>query len=307
MNEKELSRREFLATSVAAGVLLPAQHILAGSFLTVMEEDKGGGLSGLSNLTKPDLRKLVSHADLDYKAPVERSEAGQPVGNGRMGTLVWTNSSTLRFQLNRVDVHAQNRDTVSFPERNLDYASGCGFIDINCGDSGEEVFGGPVFNQHLSVFDGLVTLAGDGVQARVFACQNGDVLAIEIEDDRPDPLPLNVDLRMLRFVNHYVEHKNYDLSRRHSCEVLTRNHSATSMLDIVDGSIGLMQYFREGDFYSASGIVIKVEGRASKAIYANDSTVRLSMRGEPASSQFSLRVLHRTTQKKMYERKRMRS
>ena len=280
MCERELSRREFLVTGVAAGVLLPTQGILPSRLLPAPEDPvQGGGPSIEAIELNLDYRSLISHADLDYKTPVDRSEAGQPVGNGRMGSLVWTTSSTLRLQINRVDVHAQNHDTVSFPERNLDYSSGCGFIDINLGDHGEDVFSGPAFNQHLSVYDGVVALKGNGVRATVFACPHRDVLAVQLEDTRIDPAPITVDLRMLRYVNQYVEHQNNQLSKQHSNEVITRNHSATSTLDIDGGKIVLMQHFREGNYYNASAVVVEVNGRASKATYANDSTVRLSVAG----------------------------
>jgi len=58
-----------------------------------------------------DYRALVSKADLVYDAPVARSEEGMPIGNGRMGTLVWTTPTALKFQINRVDVQPMNRDT----------------------------------------------------------------------------------------------------------------------------------------------------------------------------------------------------
>ena len=45
------------------------------------------------------VRAVVSRADLLYNAPVARSEEGIPIGNGRMGTLVWTTPSALKFQL----------------------------------------------------------------------------------------------------------------------------------------------------------------------------------------------------------------
>ena len=69
-----------------------------------------------STMLTVDFHKLVSRADLDYAEPVKRSEEGQPVGNGRMGSLVWTAPSALRFQINRVDVYAENRDSHSFPD-----------------------------------------------------------------------------------------------------------------------------------------------------------------------------------------------
>lgn len=273
MAEKEMTRRAFLATSIAAGVVRPAQGLLPSEQQASVPEPVRSIPAIQSD---PDYRTLISHADLDYTTPVGRSEAGQPIGNGRMGSLVWTTPSTLKFQINRVDVHAQNHDTASFPERNLDYSSGCGMIDLNFGDYGEDVFSGLAFNQHLSVYDGMVTVRGNGVRARVLACPNQDLIAVELEDTRITPAPISIDLRMLRYANQYIEHENYQLTKQHSSEIVTRNHRAISTLDIRDDSIALKQQFREGEFYNASAVVIKTEGRACKAIYANESTVRLS-------------------------------
>src|SRR5580765_7999318 len=72
---------------------------------------------------------LVSRADLNYATPATRSEEGMLVGNGRMGSLVWTTPSALRFQINRSEVFAEDSSTFSFPEADSDYASGCGYLD----------------------------------------------------------------------------------------------------------------------------------------------------------------------------------
>src|SRR5690242_2242390 len=104
-----------------------------------------------------DYWKLVSRADLDYDQPASRSEEGMPVGNGRMGSLVWTTPSALQFQINRADVFAEDARTVSFPQADSDYASGCGYVDINLVDAGDDVFAGKDFHQHLSVYDALMT------------------------------------------------------------------------------------------------------------------------------------------------------
>src|SRR5256885_17070855 len=80
-----------------------------------------------------DYRALVSRADLDYDRPATRSEEGQPVGNGRMGSLVWTTPSAMHFQINRVDVFGENSYTTSFPKQDSDYASGCAYVDIKIG------------------------------------------------------------------------------------------------------------------------------------------------------------------------------
>jgi alpha-L-fucosidase 2 len=108
-----------------------------------------------------DYRSLVSRADLDYNEPVSRSEEGMPVGNGRMGSLVWTTPTALKLQINRVDVFAHNCETNSFPVRDSDYGSGCGYVDIDFVDFGQDVFTGTAFRQHLSLYDALMTARGD--------------------------------------------------------------------------------------------------------------------------------------------------
>jgi len=74
------------------------------------------GASQAAGLLTVDYRKLVSRADLTYGTPVSRSEEGMPAGNGRMGSLVWTTPSSLKFQINRVDVFGADSNTVSFPQ-----------------------------------------------------------------------------------------------------------------------------------------------------------------------------------------------
>src|SRR5579872_2049842 len=80
-----------------------------------------------------DFRALITRGDLVYDKPVTRSEEGMPVGNGRMGSLVWTTPRQLRFQINRADVYANNSATNSFFERHNDYCGGCGYLDIEFG------------------------------------------------------------------------------------------------------------------------------------------------------------------------------
>jgi len=122
-----------------------------------------------SSLLLVDHEALVSRADLHYAEPASRSEEGMPVGNGRMGSLVWTTPSALKFQINRVDVFAEDSTTSSFPQADSDYASGCGYVDIHLVDAGEDVFAGKDFSQHLSLYDGLMTAKGRDVTARLLA------------------------------------------------------------------------------------------------------------------------------------------
>ena len=112
---------------------IAALFILGLSVATAEPQNK-------SNALKVNYQKLISRADITLDKPSSRSEAGLPVGNGRMGSLVWTSPSALRFQINRVDVYANNRNTKSFNVRSSDYCGGIGYVDIDFDDFGKNVF-----------------------------------------------------------------------------------------------------------------------------------------------------------------------
>jgi hypothetical protein len=97
------------------------------------------------------VRVLVSRAYLVYDRPVARSEEGIPIGNGRMGTLVWTTPAALKLQINRVDIQPINKDTRSFFERNSDYMGGAGFVDLELSGAGAGAFPADGTTQRLSV------------------------------------------------------------------------------------------------------------------------------------------------------------
>lgn len=207
-------------------------------------------------ILKVDYRKLISRSDLVYETPVERSEAGQPIGNGRMGSLVWTIPSALKFQINRVDVFGNNSASNNFYQRHTDYCGGVGYVDI---DFGKEVFTGPEFRQHLSCYQGLETVSGNAVEAKVLAWHEQDVMAIQVHDSRKNLAPVFTNLRMLRLP---VAKKG--------------NHSAISKIKIIGDKIVLTQEFREDDYYCGSAVVIGITGGKGNAELTNESTVRLS-------------------------------
>ena len=242
------------------------------------------------SLLQVDYESLVSRADLSYNEPATRSEEGMPVGNGRTGSLVWTTPAAMHFQINRVDVFAMGRNSNCFPRGDDAYASSCGYVDIRMVDYGEDVFTGAAFNQHLSVYEGLSTVKGNGVNARVLAWNDGDVIATEIDDQRVNPTTINIDLRMLRYVMGWVRGENRNLTRQHATQIRRESHvdphTATSRLDLRDGRILLIQEYREGDYYNASAVAIGIAGRKSKAAYANETTVRLS--AEPGPGTFMI-------------------
>src|SRR6185369_14995792 len=115
----------------------------------------------------------------------------------------------------------------SFPEQDSDYASGCGYVDINLGDAGEDVFTGKNFKQHLSLYDGLMMVDSKELTARIVALPQCDVFAMEIEDQREKPAAINIDLRMLRFAIQRVTGRNYELATNHAVVIQTAEHTAT--------------------------------------------------------------------------------
>jgi hypothetical protein len=237
---------------------------------------------------EPALRATISRADLDYTTPASRSEEGMPIGNGRTGSLVWTTPNALHFQINRVDVFAAHAASVSFPQADSDYASGCAWLDINVASGGADVFTGDSFRQHLSVYDGLMTANGQEVSARVHAWPERDVLAVEIDDRRATPETINIDLRMLRFAMQRITGKNFQLSRDHANEVHTAEHTARSQLHIREGRIALTQQFEERGFYDSSAVAVAVVGRPARARYLNETTVQLS--AAPGRGKFTILI-----------------
>ena len=242
----------------------------------------------------PDaMRATIARADLDYTTPASRSEEGQPLGNGRTGSLVWTTPSALHFQINRVDVFAAHSGTVSFPEADSDYAAGCAYLDLNLNAAGDDVFAGAEFRQHLSVYDALMSVQGRGLTARLVAWPERDVIAIELDDQRAQPEPVNIDLRMLRYAVERITGKNYPLEQEHAVEIHTAEHTAKSQLHIRDGRIALTQQFSERKFYDSSAVAVAVVGRPSRARFLNEATVQLS--AAPGKGKFTILVASAAT------------
>ncbi len=207
-------------------------------------------------LPRVDYAKLVARADLHYDKPVSRSEEGIPVGNGRMGSLVWTTPEAIRLQINRVDVFADNSYTTSFPARNSDYCGGCAFVDITFGG---HVFTNETTSQHLSCYDGLADVRGDGVAASVLAWNEQDVMAFEVSDHRKQPAPITAVLRMLR-----------------AQEVKTAAHTAVSKIEGREGKIILTQKFVEGDYYCSSVVAVGMVGRRTEVRVAKENEIQLT-------------------------------
>ncbi|QEC45575.1 glycosyl hydrolase family 95 catalytic domain-containing protein [Pseudobacter ginsenosidimutans] len=205
-----------------------------------------------------DYRKIVNASDLHYATPVGRSEDGMPTGNGRMGSLVWTIPSALKFQLNRVDVFGNNSSSHNFFERHTDYCNGTGTVSI---DFGTAVFTNTGFSQHLDAYDATVQVKGGGVDASILTSAVSDVMSVSVKDNRKIKLPVQVVLSSLR---------KPDMRRG--------NHRALSKAYVQGDYIVLTQQFTEDQYYCASAVAIQADAHA-KAVQDEQGVVRLLLRG----------------------------
>ena len=254
---RHLSRRSFLAGSVAAPALAAAVNDPPPSSLSTV-----------------DFRKLISSGDLVYDKPVPRSEEGMPIGNGRMGSLVWTTPSQLRFQINRNDVYANNCATSSFFERHNDYCGGCAYLDIDFGAEAEP-FPETGFLQRLSIYDGVLTVQAGDLILHIFAWPAHDVIAITVDDHRPNPSPVRVSLRMLRYETKYFGGQLEKFARDHIVTVEHINHTAASQLIAQGSRIALTQDFREGSYCCKSAVAAAIVGLRATPRVVNETEVAL--------------------------------
>jgi len=249
--------------TVASIVLLAA--LVSGDGGCAVETSVGEGDS-----LEVNYGRLVSRADLSYDKPVGRSEEGMPLGNGRMGSLVWTTPTALRLQVNRVDVFGSNCATNSFPERNTDYCGGCAFVDMEF-TGHDDVFTEGHSSQHLSCYDGLATVKGRGVEVRALAWHEQDVMAFEVTDRRAEGGPIRLNLRMLR-----------------PATVRTTSHVARSTLDSRDGRVILTQAFQEDQYYCGSAAAVGVVGRDGRVGRMRDDEMGLVV--APGAGSFTVLV-----------------
>lgn len=216
------------------------------------------------------LRERIALSDLHYGEPASRSEEGMPVGNGRMGSLVWTTPSQIRLQINRVDVYSSNSASNSFNEAHNDHCGGCAFLDIRF--DGQPFAAGKV-TQHLSVHDGVLTIAGDGVSVEIVADRTRDVFAIAIRDRRDRSRAPMAVLRALRFDPKFAG-MNVKADG-HASAFRTKSHLAITRLEADADAIALSQEFREGAFVCRSAVTAGFAGAAAGEM-TNETDVALT-------------------------------
>ena len=201
----------------------------------------------------PDVspRELVAQADLVYETPVKRPVEGQPIGNGRMGTLVWTSPGTVSFQINRNDVFAVNRNHAGVQFGATDYCGGCASVVLDVG--GLPFAAGPSFRQRLSLYDAEAHVAGAAVNIRCFVSSQTDVLVLEIDDRRDEPQPVRLTVSMWR-----------------APDVVRGNHSARYRFSESNDTVNVVQSFKENDHYCESALAARIDDEGTKIERPND-------------------------------------
>lgn len=226
---------------------------------------------------KIDFEQLIHRADLHYDGVVERCEEGLPIGNGRMGSLIWTSPDALKMQINRTDVFANGPSTRSFHQDHRDYGYACALFDLSFVNFGPDAFDGQT-KQHLDVYNAVAHLSSHGIEIDGFATDD-DIFAFKVSDMRDKPLESAAKLRMLR-----------------AAEVETLpHHTARSYFERKGDAIILRQVFKEKEYYCASAVALKIVGRdtMSRLSDENNGTKKIlpeDMCGFGASTEYEMRV-----------------
>ena len=230
-----MNPRRGLCLLVVAALLISAHAGVTG-----LAQDSSRNASEHLSAIDVDYRALVSQSDLIYQSPAGRPVEGQPIGNGRMGTLVWTTPSAVCLQINRSDVFAVNKEHAGSFTGPVDQCWGaCAQIAIDVG--GQPLVAGKAFSQRLSLYEAEATIAGEAVSVRCFVSAIADVLALEIDDQRPEPQSVRLTVSMWR-----------------APEVIRESHVARyEFVDSTD-SLLVVQRFHEKDYHCAAAVAARV-------------------------------------------------
>ena len=192
-----------------------------------------------------DYRSIISRADLICCRPAETPLEGQPIGNGVMGTFVWTTPGAIRMQINRCDVFAVNKTHDGPQAGPTDYCGGCARVTVDVG--GRPFQAGEAFAQRLSLYDAECTMEGNRVCVRCIVSSAANILALEVDDQRPNPQSICLTLSMWR-----------------PPEVKTGDHLARYAFREANERVVLVQEFDQRDYHCASAVAAAIVGRGAQ-------------------------------------------
>ncbi|MEV4511673.1 hypothetical protein AB0K00_22180 [Dactylosporangium sp. NPDC049525] len=246
-----------------------ATIVLCAAVVQIVIAEPAPVLASGTPVFNPDYNQLVSRSDLTQTGMITSGPQGMPIANGKFGGPVWEpTSNVLSMQVNHTDTFVAN--DASAKANNS--GGGLGRINLD--------FGGAVFNsattQRLSLYDALLNIDGNLLNAKVIAKNDSDTVAIQITDNRPTPTPVNIDLKMLR-------------APSVNTGTGGANHAVSTISQEPGNIIALKQVFSEAastgitsnNFYCSTAVAIKVQGRTGTTSTVDSQTVRLTV---PASA-----------------------
>ena len=118
------------------------------------------------------------NSELIYEQPAASPNAGQPIGNGRMGTMVWTSPEAIHLQINRVDVFAVNRDHPGSQFSATDYCGGIAGVVVHVGGEPEVIRVFPAWPPEWDASFRLLARGGFLISSEI---KEGKVVSVEIE------------------------------------------------------------------------------------------------------------------------------
>ena len=242
----------------------------------------------------------MSAADIHFTGLIGKAYSGMPVGTGAMDSLVWNKgNSALGFQINRSDVFGYNSamtgvsgnafDDGDVTKLSSDFGCGCAFVTVDVG--------GSPFNatttHHLSLYDGKLTVSGEGVTAEILAGVDADAFVVKVKDRRTVPQAIRVDLAMLQKAGVTKRppvlcddlKKTGETVESLLAKGVIKQHFST-LANGADGTrIWLTQEyeqeaateFREFDHSCGASVVIDVAGRGAMVSKPNPETLSLTL------------------------------
>ena len=206
-----------------------------------------------STMIALDYARYLAPIDLHFTKPTKPVE-GIPLGNGKMGTLVWVDGagSRLEFNFGRPDVFFMGSATTTWNNKShTDGNSKVGHVEISFAESPFA----RTCHQDLHAYDGYGSIQGSDVSARIVAWRDRDVFALEITDNRAAPSAITVALKGMQ------------------PDLTTNLYHRSSTPSQQSNLLVLKQVFHEkcdtgmavNDFYCTSACVIAVQGRTAAA------------------------------------------
>lgn len=204
-----------------------------------------------------DYEKLISRADIMYTKPVCQTYEGLPVGNGRMGTLVWTKPDHVGLQINRADVMPINRNHKGKQYGETDFCGFCASVKLYPG--GEPFTSEHAFSQQLKVYDASVMLDTNTVHAEAWVHADQDCMMLKVCHKQEMNVPAYIEIASSRPL---------DFERG--------NFKATTTFVLSPGNgITLQQDFLEGDYKCSSAVAIGVSAPVVDIVHVSETVYRL--------------------------------